>query len=134
MSRLFLFINGVLSLKNWVYYFLLIVGAGSYYFLMASVNSSWFNFASQSRSILRIIAIMRLSLGRYEHLTKNFFILFLSIYFSFPSTICLNSYDKSFSIPNLNSYYFLANLISLWISLASSFSMSNGKFWNFLTS
>ncbi len=128
MSRLFLFINGVLSLKNWVYYFLLIVGAGSYYFLMASVNSSWFNFASQSRSILRIIAIMRLSLGRYEHLTKNFFILFLSIYFSFPSTICLNSYDKSFSIPNLNSYYFLANLISLWISLASSFSMSNGKF------
>jgi hypothetical protein len=128
MSRLFLFINGVLSLKNWVYYFLLIVGAGSYYFLMASVNSSWFNFASQSRSILRIIAIMRLSLGRYEHLTKNFFILFLSIYFSFTSTICLNSYDKSFSIPNLNSYYFLANLISLWISLASSFSMSNGKF------
>ena len=128
MSRLFLFINGVLSLKNWVYYFLLIVGAGSYYFLMASVNSSWFNFASQSRSILRIIAIMRLSLGRYEHLTKNFFILFLSIYFSFPSTICLNSYDKSFSIPNLNSYYFLANLISLWISLASNFSMSNGKF------
>ena len=128
MSRLFLFINGVLSLKNWVYYFLLIVGAGSYYFLMASINSSWFNFASQSRSILRIIAIMRLSLGRYEHLTKNFFILFLSIYFSFPSTICLNSYDKSFSIPNLNSYYFLANLISLWISLASNFSMSNGKF------
>lgn len=128
MSRLFLFINGVLSLKNWVYYFLLIECAGSYYFLMASVNSSWFNFASQSRSILRIIAIMRLSFGRYEHLTKNFFILFLSIYFSLPSMICLNSYDKSFSIPNFNSYYFLANLISLWISLASSFSMSNGKF------